>query len=61
MVAYGYGDYRQVPIVRYMTYVHLPSSPADSLQIYMLQYLTPDVMMALLKVQQGVEVNIAGK
>ncbi|KAI7780454.1 hypothetical protein LA080_016073 [Diaporthe eres] len=41
MVAYGYGDYRQVPI------------------IYMLQYLTPDVMMALLKVQQGVEVNIA--
>ncbi|KAG6357281.1 hypothetical protein INS49_015159 [Diaporthe citri] len=43
MVAYGYGDYRQVPI------------------IYMLQYLTPDVMMALLKVQQGVEVNIADR
>ncbi|KAI0007584.1 hypothetical protein F4779DRAFT_591384 [Xylariaceae sp. FL0662B] len=41
MVAYGYGDYRQVPI------------------IYMLQYLTPDVTMALLKVQQGTEVHIA--
>ncbi|KAI1077924.1 FAD/NAD-P-binding domain-containing protein [Whalleya microplaca] len=41
MVAYGYGDYRQVPIV------------------YMLQYLTPDVTMALLKVQQGAEVHIA--
>ncbi|TVY34652.1 Uncharacterized protein LOCC1_G008301 [Lachnellula occidentalis] len=39
MVAYGYGDYRQVPI--------------------MLQYLTPDVTMALLKVQQGTEVHIA--
>ncbi|KAL1856621.1 hypothetical protein Plec18170_003590 [Paecilomyces lecythidis] len=41
MVAYGYGDYREVPIV------------------YMLQYLTPDVLMALLKVQQGVMVEIA--
>ncbi|KAM7215995.1 FAD/NAD(P)-binding domain containing protein [Rhypophila decipiens] len=40
MVAYGYGDYRQVPI------------------IYMLQYLTPDVTMALLKIQQGIEVHI---
>ncbi|KAM3065596.1 hypothetical protein ACMFMF_010818 [Clarireedia jacksonii] len=41
MVAYGYGDYREVPIV------------------YMLHYLTPDVTMALLKVQQGMEVHIA--
>jgi hypothetical protein len=27
----------------------------------MLQYLTPDVTMALLKVQQGTEVHIAGE
>lgn len=27
----------------------------------MLQYLTPDVLMALLKVQQGVMIDIAGK
>ncbi|KAJ5278240.1 hypothetical protein N7524_004393 [Penicillium chrysogenum] len=41
MVAYGYGDYRQVPIV------------------YMLQYLTPSVLMTLLKVQQGSMIEIA--
>ncbi|KAJ5648906.1 uncharacterized protein N7484_002629 [Penicillium longicatenatum] len=41
MVAYGYGDYRQVPIV------------------YMLQYLTPSVLMTLLKVQQGSTIEIA--
>jgi hypothetical protein len=27
----------------------------------MLQYLTPDIMMALLKVSQGLEVHIVGK
>ncbi|KAL5333682.1 hypothetical protein BJX70DRAFT_403352 [Aspergillus crustosus] len=41
MVAYGYGDYRQVPIV------------------YMLQYLTPSVLMTLLKVHQGSMIEIA--
>ena len=34
---------------------------AKRFQIYMLQYLTPDVTLALLKVQQGTEVHIAGE
>lgn len=59
MVAYGYGDYREVPIVSHIQTFSVSS--ANRLQIYMLQYLTPDVTMALLKVQQGAEVHIVGE
>lgn len=46
MAAYGYGDFRQIPIVSLqISFKNLIL--ANSIQLYMLQYFSPDILLAL--------------
>lgn len=52
-------------IVKYQLYVSPGNDEVVTIcilttQVYMLQYLTPSVLMTLLKVQQGTMIEIAG-
>ena len=53
MVAYGYGDLRETPIVWLPLFYVVDRLPNLRSKLYMLQYFTPDVILAFARIVPG--------